>query len=133
MEIVEWDQSFSVGIPELDEDHQRWLEILNDLAKAKDEGKTPEALELILDELVHYTRYHLTHEEYLLDEMDYPDIDDHKAEHASLAAKIVQARHDFENGKTDEVFERTFVMVRDWLIRHILNSDKLYGKYYGTV
>lgn len=133
MERIDWKEAFSVGIKELDDDHRQWLYIFNRLVDARDEGKGVEALGRILTELVHYTQYHLTHEEYLLTEMGYPEFDAHCAEHKALVGRIEKARADFAGGPSDGMTDEILNMIRGWLVNHIRQSDRMYAEHFGTV
>ena len=72
MAFMDWTDEFSVGIPEIDADHQQLLKLLNDLHEAVETKAGDEVLEKVLDALLLYVSYHFAHEEGLFLRTKYP-------------------------------------------------------------
>ena len=51
MGLMEWDDSFSVKVAEIDSQHQKLFELINSLYDAMKEGKSKDMLGGIIDEL----------------------------------------------------------------------------------
>ncbi len=65
MQSIEWDNSFSIGVQEIDDQHREWLEYFNAVANAINEGHGEEKVSNTLAFLVGYTEEHLLTEEHV--------------------------------------------------------------------
>ncbi|MDR2786474.1 MAG: bacteriohemerythrin [Treponema sp.] len=128
--FVVWDDRYSVGIPLIDDQHKKLIELTNDLYDACREGT--EAARIRFREAAHgtvdYVKYHFAAEEKLLENVKYPDFSLHKKEHESFVMKILEGVKDFEEGKqfVPNIFVR---YLKDWILAHIAVEDKKYAEY----
>jgi hemerythrin len=82
----------------------------------------------VLEELIKYTFYHFETEEKYMVKYQYPGYELHKREHENLTSKVNSIKTDFEKGEA--INSKDIIMfLRDWLIKHILGSDKQYVPY----
>jgi hemerythrin len=88
--LINWSDRYSVGISRIDEQHQRLVELINELHAAILVGDRRSALPKILDGLAGYAVSHFTTEETLMKKFGYPNYEQHKAEHDRLTAQIKQ-------------------------------------------
>ncbi len=126
--FVVWNDEYSVGIKQIDEDHQKLLNLINQFQTAVYYNTGKRFEQESLDELVNYTRTHFAREEKLMQDHDYPDFDAHLAQHKAMIAKVdqfIQAHRD--NGH--KALQDTADYLRDWLINHINGTDKKYSEY----
>lgn len=131
MPIIQWNQSFSVNINNIDNQHMKIVELINNLHDRMKEGKGKEALSTILNELTVYTVYHFKTEEELFRKHKYPDTDAHVLEHSNLVQQVVQLKSDFESGKALLTMD-VMNFLKDWLSRHIAGSDKAYTAFLNS-
>jgi hemerythrin len=128
--FVEWDDRYSVGIPLIDDQHKKLIQMTNDLYNACLEGS--EAARVLFREAarstVDYVKYHFAAEEKILENVKYPGIAAHKKEHESFVMKVLEGVKNFEEGKqfVPNVFVR---YLRDWILAHIAVEDKKYADY----
>jgi hemerythrin len=123
MQPVEWSDTYSLGIEQIDEHHRHLFTLLNetyDLFVA--EGKQV-AVEKVIDELINYATYHLSSEEQLMSQISYTWAEDHLKEHAAFIQQIKTHEQDFRNGRKTLSLE-LIVFLQDWLLEHIIISDK---------
>ena len=64
----------------------------------------------------------------MLLEVDYPDIDTQKAEHASFQELLTELLMDAVEAPPDA--DKITKFLEDWWIEHILNSDMQYKAYF---
>jgi len=83
-DIVEWLDSDSVGIEDIDKDHQRLVLLANALVKSAFEGEKDKFLVQGLSELLMFTEEHFTREEKYLEQMAVPTLLEHKLQHKRL-------------------------------------------------
>ncbi len=124
---LEWSSSLAVGEPSIDQQHKRLVELFNNLLTTMHSGESQAAIGGVLDELVKYTQFHFGHEADLMAKFAYPEQADHLAKHEALIAKVVVYRTRFLAGESVGGELATFL--RDWLINHILKTDKLLANY----
>jgi hemerythrin len=133
---IPWNSSYSVNVKEIDEQHKKLLEMINNLADITlSESKVPtdderNKLENILNELIRYTEYHFSTEEDYFDEFDYENADSHKKEHKKFVEKIKEFMKRFRNKEASISFE-LINFLQDWLIDHIMGTDKKYTKCFN--
>src|SRR5690554_5584983 len=98
MSMFVWDEIYRVGIPMVDEQHQRLFAIANRFHGAVERGETRNALLAIFDELLDYTAYHFAEEEQKMAEIGYPDLEKHRGYHRKLVSLVETYRHQLAEG-----------------------------------
>lgn len=126
--LVSWNDDYSVGIKEIDKDHQKLIDLINRFQTAiyYNTGSTFE--QAALDELVDYTKYHFAKEEGLLEKHGYPEFTQHKKEHVNMIAKVDAYIEEHRRGD-HESLAKIADFLRDWLIKHINGTDKQYSSF----
>lgn len=126
MSLVTWSDEFSLGMQEIDAQHSVLIDLINQVWIAA--VKRPDRAEAlrILDELEKYTITHFTAEEIFMREMNYRNFREHKEEHAQFVARIVEERAKISAGAAVTLDIVRFL--KDWLLNHILVSDKEYAQ-----
>jgi methyl-accepting chemotaxis protein/hemerythrin len=123
--LINWSRSYSVGVSQMDNEHQRLIDIINNLYMAMRSGRSKDAIGSILDELVDYTKTHFAHEERLMQQSNYSGYNDQKRAHEALIAKVVEIQGKFRVGTA--LGQEVMSFLKDWLITHIQGLDKKYG------
>ena len=124
---INWKDEYSVGVPEMDKQHQKLITLLNQLDEAMGKGKGKDVIGNILAELVRYTQTHFANEEFLLLSHNYPELSSHKLEHIKLTKQVLEFKLDFDAGKVTLTIP-VMNFLENWLVNHIQVRDKLYGK-----
>ena len=128
MELLQWHDSFSVGIEIVDQQHQKLFSLINDLIVKNQPHQKKEMIEKALGDLLDYTDYHFKTEEKLF--KIHPNFKRHKAVHQSFADKVSGFAAAFKSGNTD--FKPAIVgFLVDWIKRHVLNMDKAFFQELG--
>ncbi len=125
MPLLEWNESHSVNIKEIDAQHQKLVGFMNLLYDAMRAGNSKEALGVILNELVAYAVYHFNTEEELMTKFGFPFMDEHVKEHNDFKLKASDLVTRFENS-TAIISIEVMNFLRDWLNNHIMDTDKKY-------
>ena len=128
MAIISWKDAYSVGISEIDRQHHKIIDLINQLNDAMTEGKGKERLGKILADLISYTHNHFKAEEKLFDQYGYPDAEEHKFKHQKMTEKVLDLQKQFKEKKITITFE-VMDFLQNWLDKHILGTDKKYGPY----
>lgn len=128
MAIIQWNSNLSVGIAEIDGQHQRLVKLINDLNDAMRVGKGKEVTGKIINELTAYTLTHFATEEKYFDKYAYPEKDTHKSEHAKFVQKVSAFKKDFEESRVGVTIP-IMDFLSDWLKNHIMGIDKKYEPF----
>lgn len=119
-----WDQSLTVGLPLIDEQHQQLFASLDSLLAALRESRGKEEVGKILAFLGDYTVKHFGAEEQLMRRYRYPDIAAHLAEHQQFLRSFQALVAEFEaRGASASLALRVMTQVGDWLRGHIKKPD----------
>lgn len=122
MAIFFWSDNLSVGNRFIDKDHRRLIALLNTVYDAMNQGKGPDVVGEVLDELVQYTQKHFKREEKVMQTIHYAGYAEHKEEHDKLTAKALDMQRKFVSGET-KLSVDLLQFLFDWLFDHILKID----------
>lgn len=122
-----WSDELSVGVPRMDDQHKVLLRLVNRLADMTESGGGGASIRIVLGQLVDYTRFHFQDEERLMRENAFPDLESHRRIHEGFVAEVDRmVARATEGGKVDA--GALLPVLKDWLVRHIKGTDKIYGK-----
>lgn len=128
MVLVKWTDEYSVGITEIDNQHKGLVIIINELFELMSAGKAKAKMNEIFDHLTDYTKKHFYTEELMLIKYAYKGLDEHKEEHKLFIEKLNGLKTDLKQGDIT-ISLKTLNFLKDWLLNHILISDKKYSTY----
>jgi hemerythrin len=118
---------FEIGIAEIDAQHRRLFDLLNQLRSWSGKGYEYAATIDTLNELADYTHTHFAVEESLMRMLRYPDINVHIAEHERLKKMLEEYRHSIlKEGSRIELSD----FIKSWLIDHISKVDREYVNHF---
>jgi hemerythrin len=129
MPLIEWDDSFSVGFAEIDSQHHRWIQMINDLDEVLSKGEVDRfttAMQASLDAMTDYARFHFDFEERFMADLGYPEIEAHQKTHRRLIGQLTQIQDDIKRGYRPLNTQLMSIMM-NWLKDHILEEDKQFG------
>ena len=130
MDKIEWTDSLAVGDEMIDEQHKELIIKLNDLSKALEDHREGNLVMKTLDFLVKYTNFHFSEEEKKMQASGYPYYEEHHKLHQGFIAKLKELEQDFfEDSVTRELGESVNTFMWNWLVDHIKEVDKNFGRY----
>jgi hemerythrin len=130
MSLINWSDSLSVNVKEIDLQHRKLIDMINELNEAMKIGKGRESLGKILNGLISYTATHFKQEERYFDKYGYPDTLNHKKEHFAFVKKVTDFKDGFEKNNLAVTME-VMNFLSDWLKNHIKGTDKKYSKFFN--
>lgn len=125
MPMITWNASLSVGVAEIDAQHQKLIAIINELGEAMKAGQGKARLEDLFTHLIRYTEEHFSFEEKRFAEFGYAESASHIAEHRDLVQQVANLKKDFDAGVAG-VAIHVMDFLSDWLTKHILGTDRKY-------
>ena len=128
LQLVRWQEDFSVGNLHIDEQHAVLIDTINQLASAESRRNHHVVL-MIIDELASFAAFHFDYEERLMAQAAYPDLDDHKIIHQAFVRWITDLRDECLIYGTRPLGDKVLNYLRDWLSYHILGEDQRYRPF----
>lgn len=132
MQDLKWDQSLSVEVDEIDDDHRKLVDLFNMLSHSVAEGDSADYIKAVLEELISCTAWHFKHEERLMILYKYQGLNEHRTEHNELIDSVRELQQKFQKENkllTSEDIE----YLEGWLTGHILGHDMKLGFYLMEV
>ena len=130
MENIKWDNTLSVGVELIDEQHKMLIQKLYSLSEAIEKGAGELETVKALDFMTNYTDFHFSAEEELMEKHSYPELENQKEQHAEFNGYLKQLVEDFqEEGPTKTFVNSVNVYLINWLIKHIKGEDLKIGEF----
>lgn len=127
-----WTEKYSVGVAEIDKQHQHFFEIANDVMEIAEKKDVPLGELLFkVTNLSNYAVYHLLTEENIFARYNYPDAAEHIAAHNAYRGKMKQfiSEVEREGADTKALAIKIAEFAGDWLMNHILVMDQKYASF----
>lgn len=133
MEKFVWENEYSVGVKEIDEQHQHFFELANEILDlVNKENPARKEVFSAIEKLGNYAFYHFGTEESYFDKFNYPETTEHVAVHNEYRKSVENYMNEIRAEGTD-VFKTALEIAlysNNWLATHILKMDKKYTKYF---
>jgi len=127
---IEWDESMSVGIPEIDADHKRFISLIDELNRAIVDRMGQAEIKIRLQNILDDAARHFAHEEKLFREWQYPDAEEHAKKHENAIRALQAIQDSFMNYGLPSEWINVGLEVKDILINHLVNEDMEYAQFY---
>lgn len=128
MEIVQWSENLSVGIANIDEQHNRLIQLMGELDEAIRRNEGADVVEDVLTNLFNYAQAHFAAEEELFRKHKYPEMALHELEHQRFIAKAFAFKEKLSAKKPGLAIE-LLNFLSSWVLNHIELTDKRYAKH----
>ena len=126
--MYEMKEEYKIGVEQIDEQHKKLFELADKAYMLlKDElviDKYDKIVE-ILEELKEYTIFHFRSEEEYMQSIGYKRLFTQKIEHDNFIKELENVDYSSIDAKQDESLVKILNFLNDWLIEHILKTDKL--------
>ncbi|MFA7431743.1 MAG: bacteriohemerythrin [Rhodospirillaceae bacterium] len=133
MALITWQDSYSVGVELIDNDHKLLVSLINQLNDAAEGGQGRDVVGSVLNVLIEYTEGHFSREELLMEKGGYPDLDAHRKHHRKLTTKVREMIAQYHDGRLSTLDRDILDFLKGWLTGHILGVDMEYRPYVKDV
>jgi hemerythrin len=123
--MITWDDKYSVGISSIDEEHKKFIDIINKIINAKQRTDNLKEITEILNKMNNYVLTHFANEETYMIKCNYPEYEDHRKEHQDFSIKTMAFLDSVTKGDFQlacEILEH----LKNWLVNHIQGTDRKY-------
>ena len=131
MAFGEWDDTYSVNVKEIDEQHKKLVDMINRLHSSMNDGTASSIVSEILTGMAAYTDYHFCTEEEYFEKFDLREKDIHIAEHINFKNKVKEFTEKYEQNPMALTIEVMYFL-SDWLKKHIQGTDKNYTTLFNN-
>jgi len=125
MAIMIWNETYSVGVKELDEQHKILIQMINEMHYAMNNDSGQEAISATVEKMFDYMEVHFSTEERYLQQFNYLGLATHQKAHEEFRSKARDLRERVNAGEFVLSFE-IVQFLSDWLQNHILVTDMKY-------
>ena len=130
MAKIEWDNTLSIGVGVIDEQHKMLIKRLGDLANAVEQNQGEMEIAKTLDFMYDYTSFHFSSEEKHMAETNYPGLEFQQQQHEEFKKTLKNIVDEYqEDGPTRTVVDSINVFLVNWLVKHIKGIDLEFAKY----
>lgn len=129
-----WQDSYSVGVAEIDDQHRHFFEVVNKVNELLDSNSYDrEALISVIVELSDYALLHLSTEEEYFKKFAYEKAETHMLLHDIFRNKIREsiARARGLDADVVKLSAELATFCWEWMLNHILTEDKKYTKCFN--
>ena len=130
VEIFPWNANFETGLAEIDLQHKRLIELLNQLVSHLAYQADAPALNAVFDELKRYTVIHFSYEESVWQAAFHGDDWEtgHRLAHRHFVDEVLRLKAEEGVKPLDDVIEDIVGFLTHWLALHIIESDRRMAK-----
>ncbi len=129
MGLIQWNDSFSVQVAEIDSQHKTLVNMVNGYYDAVVKKESQAGLAKLIQGLEAYTIKHFDTEERYFEKFDYADKAAHKRAHEDLKKKVKDLKDKVAKNQAVLSFE-VGKFLTDWLTNHIKGTDKKYTRCF---
>jgi hemerythrin len=141
IETYTWSNKYKIGVTEVDDQHKRIFEAINELGDFLNNPDKTEnvkwSIQAFIVEILNYVKKHFHDEELAMELAKAPWLEDHKRVHQGLAEDIISFRDRIVELNNDDeqlhIMEQLHKFMSEWLVHHIMIEDAKFGVYYKSL
>lgn len=128
--MIEWQDTLSVGVLEIDIQHKLLFERVNNFLQACQSEAENDTVHRLFWFLEAYAVTHFGEEEKLMQQAGYPEFAVHRSQHQQFVAEVGKIKERLMvEGPTPSLIDAMTRFISDWLVQHISNMDRGIGSF----
>lgn len=131
MALIEWKDSYSVGIADVDYEHREMIDLINNLHERLSNKSDELDARAFLGKIFQAISSHFALEERFMRENRYDQLTQHKAAHERLLDEIREIMDDYESAPEDSSDELSRRLDR-WFTEHFKTHDARLHRRLGN-
>lgn len=128
MTLLEWRESYGIGIEEVDHEHRELIDLINALHASLGADRTLELVEAFLGEVLSDISAHFALEEKVMRARSYDAYAEHKADHERLLDELRELMDEQAMGAPLDD-ERLAARLSEWFGRHFRTQDARFHRH----
>ncbi|MDX9863047.1 MAG: bacteriohemerythrin, partial [Rhodospirillales bacterium] len=128
MKLLDWTDDLVCGLPEIDRDHRRLVDMANDAYGRMMAGEEISAMDPLVKDLGAVVAQHFADEERAMTRIGYPDLAHHKKLHRELVDRFKALHERFAKGDKGAAKD-LFIYLAKWMKEHTFNQDRAFIAY----
>ncbi len=121
-----WTEQQNIGIEAIDQQHRRIVDCINLLDESHCNGDPREDIAAVISQLIDYTQSHFAFEEKMLEDAQYPALNEHKKVHEQFIRRVSDYQLRFDRGEDIALGLSSLLVI--WLFNHIKQDDADYAR-----
>lgn len=130
---MKWDHTLSIGIKEIDEQHQELVSIISkveELFKQSLDGEGDlKEIRGVIESLSAFASSHFEKEEQLMLKIGYPGLDKHMEEHRTFVKYVDDMTIEKITQSEETALIQLFAFLSNWVVSHIKKEDFEYKAF----
>jgi hemerythrin len=126
-ETLIWRSEYNINNFKIDTEHQKLFSIAREainISKLKDDLEINTKLKEIITKLFDYVDYHFKNEEEYMNEISYPEFQNHKILHENILEMLKKLISEINTLELSEIQKTLQEFIENYVIKHILKEDK---------
>ena len=126
-EAIIWKSEYNINNFKIDREHQKLFTLAREamnISKLKDDEKVKSKLKDIITNLFNYTATHFTNEQKYMEEIEYPELPNHKLLHKNMLNMLTTLISELNKLELQEIEKMLFNFIEEYFIKHIVLEDK---------
>lgn len=124
-----WDEKYSVKVQVIDDQHKQMFDTINMLIDILSGVPQKEALDVVINNLIAYKKFHFATEEKYFNEFHFEGAREHIMKHAEFSRALETITIESKGNSTILAF-KLIDFLEDWLIGHLMDEDQKYVKCF---
>ena len=122
MALIEWQEHFELGIPDVDHEHHELIELINRIHRRLKAGDAGSPVSTILGDIYAQIAAHFALEERIMRQRNYRHYADHKEDHEALLDDIRDIMDRYEDDRSYDPVAFGAELAR-WFTAHFSTHD----------
>jgi hemerythrin len=125
MNFVNWDDSYNLGIKEIDIQHRGLFDLINRLSNTRSYEHGEKYFFATANTLIDYALLHFKTEERYMEQAQYAKLVEHRKEHSDFISRFRNLIEDLEKDNSSTQ-QKILDFLNEWYMTHILGIDRDY-------
>ncbi len=121
--MIEWDNKYNVGISIIDEEHKKFIEIINKAVFAIEHIGNIEKTKEVIGEMLEYSDKHFSTEEFYMVKFKSPEYEWHRDIHLDFTDKAIMSYNKLIKGDY-QIANALLEYLKLWFINHVQDTDR---------
>ena len=122
-----WKSEYNISNFKIDKEHQKLFTIAREamnVSKLKNDKEVKNKLKEIITKLFDYVGTHFSNEQKYMEEIDYPELENHKILHKNMLNMLTNLISELNKLELEDIEKLLFNFIEEYFIRHIVLEDK---------